>query len=120
MSQKHLKIEIADTPSKREKGLMFRDNLDKESGMMFEFSSPQILKFWGLNTYIPLSIAFVKNNKITNIEQISPFSLKCVESNDNCSIAIEANHDFFENNNIGIGSSIDIIKDDKENYVIFK
>jgi uncharacterized membrane protein (UPF0127 family) len=121
MSNKQLKIEIADTPSSREQGLMFRNKLEDDSGMMFKFNRPQNLKFWGMNTFIPLSIAFVsQDNKITNIEQISPFSLKCVASDTDCSIAIEANHDFFDKNNIGIGSSIDIVKDGTQDYVIFK
>ncbi|MCK5763629.1 MAG: DUF192 domain-containing protein [Clostridiales bacterium] len=121
MSPRQLKIEIADTPSSREQGLMFRNHLEDNSGMMFKFTKPENLKFWGMNTFIPLSIAFISpDNKITNIEQISPFSLKCVESNVNCSIAIEANHDFFDKNDIGIGSSIDIIKDGIQNYIIFK
>jgi hypothetical protein len=120
MSHKQLKVELADTPSKREQGLMFRNKLEDNAGMIFKFNNPQNLKFWGLNTFIPLSIAFVKDNKITSIEQISPFSTKCVESATNCSIAIEANHDFFDKNDIGVGSSIDIVKDGIDNYVIFK
>jgi len=120
MSHKQLKIEMADTPSSREQGLMFRKKLDDNAGMMFKFNRPQNLKFWGMNTYIPLSIAFVKNNKITSIKQISPFSLKCVDSGTDCSIAIEANHDFFDKNHIGVGSSIEVVKDGIQNYVIFK
>jgi hypothetical protein len=121
MNKAQLKIEIADTDSSRNQGLMFREKLDDDSGMLFKFNKPQNLRFWGMNTYIPLSIAFIsKNNKITNIEQISPFSLKCVESNTDCSIAIEANHDFFDKHNIGVGNSVDIIKDGIDNYVIFK
>ena len=121
MSNKRLRIEIADTPFSREKGLMFRNKLEADSGMMFEFNHPQNLKFWGMNTFIPLSIAFVsKDNKIAKIEQISPLSLNCVESETDCSIAIEANHDFFDKNNIGVGSSIDIVKDGVHNYIIFK
>lgn len=120
MRNKQLKVEIADTPSSRERGMMFRDKLEADEGMIFKFNRPQNLKFWGLNTFIPLSIAFVKDNKITNIEQISPFSLKCVASDKDCSIAIEANHDFFDKNGIGIGSSISIEKDGTDNYVIFK
>ena len=121
MSNKQLRVEIADTPFSRQKGLMFRKKLGDDSGMVFKFNSPQNLKFWGMNTFIPLSIAFIsEDNKITNIEQISPFSLKCVASDKNCSIAIEANHDFFDKNDIGIGNSIDIVKDGINDYVIFK
>ena len=121
MSHKKLRVEVADTSFSRQKGLMFRRSLGDDEGMMFKFNYPQNLKFWGMNTFIPLSIAFVsKNNKIIKIEKISPLSLKCVASDIDCSIAIEANHDFFEKNNIGIGSSIDIVKDGIQDYIIFK
>jgi len=118
---RQLKVEVADTPFKREKGLMFRKQLDEDSGMLFKFNRPQNLKFWGLNTFIPLSIAFVSDdNKIVKIDHISPLSLKCVASDANCSIAIEANTDFFDKNGIGVGSQIDIVKDEIDDYIIFK
>lgn len=121
MSNKQLQLEIADTPSLREQGLMFRNKLEADSGMLFKFNYPQNIKFWGLNTFIPLSIAFIsKDNKIAKIKQISPFSLKCVDSEIDCSIAIEANHDFFDKNGIGVGSSIEVVKDGIKDYVIFK
>lgn len=117
---KQLRVEIADTPSTRERGMMYRSKLADDAGMIFKFNRPQNLKFWGMNTFIPLSIAFIKDNKITNIEQISPFSLRCVASNTDCSIAIEANHDFFDKNGIGVGNSIAIEKDGTEDIIIFK
>ena len=90
MDKYHLKVEIADTPSKTAKGLMFRKSLRDDSGMIFKFNRPQKLSFWGLNTYIPLDIAFVNSeNKITNISHISPLSTKPVTSDKACIIAIE-------------------------------
>lgn len=116
MSNKYLKVEIADTPFLQQQGLMFRKKLSSDNGMMFKFNRPHILKFWGVNTFIPLSIAFVSpDNKIINIDRISPLSDKCVSSDSICSIAIEANVDFFEKNNIGIGSSVNI----KDGYITF-
>ena len=41
MSHKQLKVEMADTPSSRERGLMFRKKLDDDAGMMFKFNKPQ-------------------------------------------------------------------------------
>lgn len=120
MSHTKLKIEIADTPFSREKGLMFRKKLPEDEGMLFQFDKPQKLKFWGLNTFIPLSIAFVSDDKIKKIDSISPLSLKCVDSDDECSIAIEANHNFFDKNNIGVGSRIEIIEEKLQEYVLFK
>ena len=73
MFKRDLKVEIADTPSKHQQGLMFREKLGEDDGMLFKFKYPQNLKFWGVNTYVPLSIAFVsKDNIIEKIEYISP------------------------------------------------
>lgn len=110
-----LNVEIANTPRKQSKGLMFRDSLDDDNGMMFKFDRPQKLKFWNLNTFIPLDIAFVnKDNVITQISHIHPMSPKdscnpqTVTSKNHCPIAIEANAGFFAKNNIDVGYRIEI------------
>ena len=111
MDKYFLKVEIADTPSKTQKGLMFRKSLNEDNGMLFKFSRPQKLSFWGLNTYIPLDIAFVNSQgKIVNISHISPLSTKSVSSERSCTMAIEANYGYFKKNKISSG---DIIKFDK-------
>ena len=120
LSKKQLKVEIVDTPSSLERGLMFRKSLDDDAGMLFKFTRPQNLKFWGLNTYIPLDIAFVnKDNEITKITRIDPMSTKMVESGDHCDRALEANIDFFQKNKISVGDKIAIVDNDYESIVIF-
>lgn len=51
-------VEVADTPELRQLGLMHRESLDDEAGMVFVFFDPQQGGFWMKNTLIPLSIAF--------------------------------------------------------------
>ena len=103
---------MADTINKQRQGLMFRKSLAEDAGMAFKFSSPKILKFWGLNTYIPLDIAFISpENKITKITNIKPMSMKTVSSDTDCCVAIEANMDFFAKNNISVGDEISIDSD---------
>ena len=117
---KKLYIEIADTPYKQARGLMFREELPKYAGMLFKFDKPQILKFWGMNTYIPLDIAFVSaENKIINIGRIKPFSHSAVASDDDCVMAIEANDGFFDSHGIKTGDSIDIDTEDGTDVVVF-
>ncbi len=50
--------EIAETDQERSRGLMFRNNLDINSGMLFIFDAEQLLNFWMKNTQIPLDILF--------------------------------------------------------------
>ncbi len=67
------KLEVADTPEERRKGLMFRRSLDKNKGMLFVFKEEGIYPFWMKNTKIPLDIIwldkekrviFIKNNAL--------------------------------------------------------
>ncbi len=107
-----LKVEIADEPYALSRGLMFRDELEKGSGMLFKF--PMILEasFWGKNTYIPLDIAFIDtDNRITGIKNIVPMSTRAVRSDGTCKMALEVNAGFFNDNKICSGHRVEIIKD---------
>jgi len=65
--------EIADTPQTRERGLMFRDELPEDEGMLFVFEGEAIRSFWMQNTFIPLDIAFIDRTlAIVDIRQMQP------------------------------------------------
>jgi uncharacterized protein len=51
-------VEIANTPAKRELGLMYRKHLDENAGMLFIFAAPNSDYFWMRNTFIPLDMIF--------------------------------------------------------------
>jgi len=121
MIKPYLKVEIADTPYKLQKGLMFRDKLGADDGMLFKFRHPQNLRFWGLNTYIPLSIAFVSpDNVIQKISYISPLSTSAVVSDVDCNMAIEANCDFFTRHRIKEGQKVRIVEEDGVTFISFE
>ena len=52
-------VEIADTNETRAKGLMFRDHLAPDAGMLFDYHQEQLASFWMQNTLIPLDMIFV-------------------------------------------------------------
>jgi uncharacterized membrane protein (UPF0127 family) len=52
-------IEIADTNAERAKGLMFRDHLAPDAGMLFDYHQEQQASFWMQNTLIPLDMIFI-------------------------------------------------------------
>ena len=52
-------VEIADTEEERRKGLMFREALCEECGMLFVFDHPQKYGFWMKNVKIPLDIVYI-------------------------------------------------------------
>lgn len=64
--------EIADNDQSRAQGLMFREQLATDSGMLFVFEQPAMPCFWMKNTPLNLSIAFITDKGvITNIEQMT-------------------------------------------------
>jgi hypothetical protein len=102
-----LYIEIADTPIKREYGLMDRKTLASNHGMLFKFPQSNRLSFWMRNTYIPLDIAFInEDGKISQIEKMYPLSTRSIRSNSDCRYALEVNTGWFKNNNIKVGDKI--------------
>lgn len=77
-----LYAELADTPLKRGRGLMFRDNLPPDRGMLFTFGDLQTWSFWMKNTKIPLDIVWMDDKKkIVHIERNVPI---CTKTDDSC------------------------------------
>ncbi len=60
--QHTLNVELAITPESREQGLMFREQLPEDSGMLFFFPHEQRTGFWMKNTFIPLDMIFIKSD----------------------------------------------------------
>jgi len=61
--------ELALTGSERQRGLMFRDRLDEDQGMLFIFESEEMNSFWMLNMKFPIDILWLDSNKrVVHIE----------------------------------------------------
>lgn len=69
-------VELAVTPSARERGLMHRDALPDDHGMLFVYAQPERICMWMKNTPLPLSVAFLDGRGvIINIAEMRPQSL---------------------------------------------
>src|ERR1700693_4028554 len=86
-------VEVATTPAQLEQGLMFRQSLAPDSGMLFDFKSPQPVMMWMKNTLIPLDMLFVDTQgRMVNIhERAVPESLETIGSGAQVRGVIELN-----------------------------
>jgi hypothetical protein len=104
---KSIHAEVVSTQKERMLGLMFREKLDKDHGMLFIYPQEQYLSFWMKNTKIPLSIAFINSNgEITQIEAMSPYSLIDHVSKEKGKYALEMEEGWFRKNGIKVGSKV--------------
>lgn len=77
-----IQAELAATPQERSRGLMFRESLPKDRGMLFTFAEAQPWTFWMKNTKIPLDIIWMDGKKkIVHIERNVPI---CTRTDDGC------------------------------------
>jgi len=103
-------LEVVKDPEERRQGLMYRDTLASNAGMLFVFPSNVYGPFWMKNTYIPLSIAFISSDcTIIDIQQMEPLDTvtKYMPSVP-YRYAIEMNAGWFRENDVKVGYRITI------------
>jgi uncharacterized protein len=106
-------VEIAQTPTESERGLMYRTKIPEKQGMFFKYATPQNPKFvgfWMKNTLIPLDVAFFDaSGVIFDIVTLQP----CMTAN--CPIystkkiyagTLEVNAGFFSSMGMGLNAKI--------------
>lgn len=84
-------VEVARTVAEQERGLMFRDKLAPDGGMIFPMSPPRVASFWMKNTVIPLDMIFVRaDGTIARIAaETEPYSLTPVSSGEPVAAVLE-------------------------------
>jgi uncharacterized membrane protein (UPF0127 family) len=85
-------IEIADDPGERSRGLMFRQEMDDDHGMLFVFEQNQPVGFWMKNTPLPLDLVFIgEDGKVRAIERGEPFSEAPIAPDEPVQFVLELN-----------------------------
>ena len=105
-----LHVEIAQDDATLQKGLMFREDLPENTGMLFVFPYYRILSFWMRNTFLPLDIAFInQEGVIVDIQTVDPLDeTRHYISNAPALYALEVKAGGFKNNNIKVGSKVQL------------
>ena len=68
--------QVAQTPGQREIGLMFREQMPQNEGMLFVFEQPSEQCFWMRNTLLPLTAAFIADDgTLVNLADMKPKTL---------------------------------------------
>jgi uncharacterized membrane protein (UPF0127 family) len=105
---RRINAEVATTTETRNRGLMHRDSLDENGGMLFVFPDTDYRSFWMESTYIPLSIAYLTEaGTIINIERMHPHNRTSVRSSAPAKYALEVNAGWFKKNRIRPGDTVD-------------
>jgi len=83
--------EVALSSAEQAKGLMDRDSLAADAGMLFPFSPPRPASFWMKNTRIPLDIIFIRadGTVIRVAEKATPYSLDPIDSGEPAAAVLE-------------------------------
>ena len=103
-----IKAEVAANDPQRQQGLMFREKMDSNSGMVFVFDQSNTQCMWMKNTLLPLSVAFIDDDgKIVNIEDMQPQTLDSHCSKKPVRYALEMNLGWFKQKNIKPGTTIE-------------
>ena len=104
-------LEVACSEDDKRQGLMYRNTLARDSGMIFVYDKADYYAFWMKNTNIPLSIAFLdENKKIVDIFDMKPHDLTPMATKEKAIYVIEMNLGWFDDNKIRIGDQLKFIK----------
>ena len=103
-----LTVELAVSPNEQMTGLMNRESLESNHGMLFVFPEPKQASFWMHNTSIPLDLAFLDaDGVILEILPLVPFEEKPVLSKSSkVSYALEVSRDWFASRNLKAGLKV--------------
>ena len=102
-------VELAIDPATQAKGLMYRDSLPENQGMLFVFDRPKQMSFWMRNTHIPLDIGyFTADGVLREIYPLYPrdeTSRRSIRSD--LLFALEVNQGWYEKRGVKPGDKFD-------------
>jgi uncharacterized membrane protein (UPF0127 family) len=109
IGSKQFTLEVADRTDSRTFGLMRRDSMPADHGMIFIFDSEEPRGFWMKNCRIPLDIIFTDSTgKVVSVKQMKPYDLSSTPSDGPVQYAIELNKGAAESAGVKAGMTLKI------------
>jgi uncharacterized membrane protein (UPF0127 family) len=100
-----IKVEVADNDLERQQGLMYREELCNNCGMLFVFNQEGIYSFWMKNTLIPLDMIFINSEmEVVDILHALPCEKEICESyfpKEKALYVLEVNYGMFDESIVG-------------------
>jgi hypothetical protein len=102
-------LEVAADQATQELGLMRRDSMPADHGMIFIFNHEEVLNFWMKDTRFPLDIIFMdRDGKIVSIHQMEAYDLNTTSSDAAAQYAIELNKNTVAPTGVHVGDQLQI------------
>jgi len=108
---KTITVEVAGTEAQRETGLMWRQSLGEDDGMLFVFARDSSGGFWMKNTYVPLDIAYISEaGEVLGIVQGEPLDTTTLNPPGPYRYALEMRQGWFAGHGLGKGATVKFLK----------
>lgn len=104
-----VRVEVARTTEQRTRGLMFRERLDADAGMVFLFDSDDDHTFWMMNTPLPLDMIFITRDLVVAgvVENAVPFTTTSRSCGQQSRFVLEVNAGFAARHGVGPGTRVE-------------
>jgi uncharacterized protein len=104
-------LEVADDEKELQTGLMFRQSMPEDFGMLFVFETEELRNFWMKDTLMDLDIAFLdKEGVIIDIKRMQKDSERITASDGPAMYAVEMNAGWFPKNNVEKGAKLEFTR----------
>ena len=102
------RVELAETPEQRAQGLMFRESLAPDAGMLFLYPRPQVPQMWMRNTFIPLDMLFLDGRGVVlaTANNAVPRSLAIISPGVTAAAVLELPGDAIERLGLKVGDRV--------------
>jgi uncharacterized membrane protein (UPF0127 family) len=110
LGDKTIRVQLAITPAEQEQGLMWRESLGADEGMLFVFSEDSRRYFWMQNTLLNLNLGFfTADGRLNETQELFAHdTTQAVSASDRIRFVLELNAGWFAKNNIATGTQLDL------------